>query len=582
MLEILKIDRSVHPLNEIISVEVHQGALFARIADVFSEFMPGRYHQHKTPIHPGELYRAPYGSLYHYDPKCKFQNAPLQETPLTHPPAKKASKYGLQKVRSHISLVKLELQRAANRYHLDPAQDIRPPQLSQEASTHYQAWRKIAWSYAQYMNEALYNKRFGYYSTRANQFHTSPLLAQSNLSGNFETYATTNPLLAHMVGFQAYFMWRAMIEAGDIGPGETFQIVELGAGLGLFSANLLDFLELQTRFSPSQAFEQFWNCLQYTIGEISPELQQKQGEINAAWIGKGKLRIVPTDARHLAAAFERHSIKGLVFSNELPDAFPVNELCLTFQNQLMIRTVVPSLKKGNLDLLPKETQERLVLEDKRYRHRYGFADLVEGIPAHLTLLAVNELDHFPVELIKELAWHDVLVPLEAFPEVEAVCRSIGYEFFMGMRPTKPVYVNHFLDSFMEGVACVLDKGFVVTVDYGDTHSSENRPDTSLRTYGGSEKIGEFDITSDVHFTMLAELGKKRALNVVHYGPQLSLYRTPFDVDQGYYYATPSNNPRSFFHSLVQKSQSTKARFYVPHALSPVSYFCDLQTLCCFE
>lgn len=139
------------------------------------------------------------------------------------------------------------------------------------------------------MEMALYYPQLGYYSRpdaivgRAGDFYTSPHL---------------HKLFGAMLGKQMIEMWIHM------GRPEVFDIVEMGAGMGLLAKDMLDYLKNHEIF----------DRLKYSIIEISPALRQRQSETLAGYQDK-------------TLWFDRieslHDFEGCLFSNELLDAFPV-------------------------------------------------------------------------------------------------------------------------------------------------------------------------------------------------------------------------------------------------------------------
>ena len=94
-------------------------------------------------------------------------------------------------------------------------------------------------------------------------------------------------------------------------------------------------------------------------------------------------------------------------------------------------------------------------------------------------------------------------------------------------------VNLILDSWLTGIAHALHTGFIWTIDYGDLsehlYSSDIRFRGSLTTYYKHTqtdnpflKIGAQDITSQVDFTSLMQMGNKLGLKSYFYGNQEEL------------------------------------------------------------
>ena len=147
--------------------------------------------------------------------------------------------------------------------------------------------RKIAdgggWiSFADYMDFALYDSRFGYYCAKGGGF----------LRDDFLTAPEISPLFARCIARQAAEILRCVGGA----------ILELGAGSGKFAADLIDGLQSEN-ILPTD----------YFIIEISPRLraiQQKEFARRAPSISPKWIESPPPNFR------------GVVIANELLDALP--------------------------------------------------------------------------------------------------------------------------------------------------------------------------------------------------------------------------------------------------------------------
>ena len=90
-------------------------------------------------------------------------------------------------------------------------------------------------------------------------------------------------------------------------------------------------------------------------------------------------------------------------------------------------------------------------------------------------------------------------------------------------------VSQGVESWMSDAASALDKGFVITIDYGHEAAelySPIRRFGTLQTYyrhtdGGSpyQRVGRQDITAHVDFTLLQDEGRAAGLNTIEYATQ---------------------------------------------------------------
>ncbi|MDD4955884.1 MAG: class I SAM-dependent methyltransferase, partial [Candidatus Omnitrophica bacterium] len=102
----------------------------------------------------------------------------------------------------------------------------------------------------------------------------------------------------------------------EIGRPENFDIVEQGAGDGSMAQYILDVLK------EDPGMGDFYSHVRYTIVDISGYWSRKHEE---------RLRYRHANVQHKTASvfnmpFEDESIEGVLFSNELPDSFPVHRV----------------------------------------------------------------------------------------------------------------------------------------------------------------------------------------------------------------------------------------------------------------
>lgn len=145
--------------------------------------------------------------------------------------------------------------------------------------------------FSEYMKSCLFGRN-GYYSS-----------GRVNIGADFTTEAKSTPVLGWTIGECAYRLWTSMDQPTH------FTIEEQGAGDGDMAKATLDYIK--------EVYPDFYNVLRekkYRIGEISPELQKRQ----AAALS-GHYSIVQISNPNSL----EETVEGLLVSNELPDAFPV-------------------------------------------------------------------------------------------------------------------------------------------------------------------------------------------------------------------------------------------------------------------
>lgn len=120
--------------------------------------------------------------------------------------------------------------------------------------------------------------------------------------GSFYTSVSVGPLFGQLLAFQ-FARWLDEI------PGSSVQLVEAGAHDGKLAADLLGWLK---RRRPA-LFER----IEYVISEPSPRRRQWQAD---------RLRDFAPRVRWVDGDFLANQFSGVIFSNELLDAFPVHRL----------------------------------------------------------------------------------------------------------------------------------------------------------------------------------------------------------------------------------------------------------------
>ena len=298
-------------------------------------------------------------------------------------------------------------------------------------------------TFARFMEMALYDEQYGYYMTPMVGDETS---SQERIGweGDFYTAPELSPILAETLVCQVL-----EIDA-QLGHPDPFTFVEMGGGNGTFAS---DFLLHCQMIAPD-----FLNRLLYHLVEPSPFLQSLQEsslrDAMGTWVD-----------RHVAwkssvEQCDSDSVTGVMFSNELVDAFPVHRV--RFGNQHFQEVFVDYVGGQFVERLGSLSSPKL----DEYIDRYGVA-LGEGQISELHVQAENWMAH------------------------------------MGR---------------------ILHRGIVITIDYGHTSSDyyapERKAGTLLCYYRHSvsstpySRIGEQDITAHVNFTALAKSGKECGLQSV--------------------------------------------------------------------
>ncbi|HEX7627613.1 MAG TPA: SAM-dependent methyltransferase [Candidatus Methanoperedens sp.] len=282
-------------------------------------------------------------------------------------------------------------------------------------------------SFHDFMEMALYYPGLGYYTSDKEKI---------GKTGDYYTSSNLTPTFGELLGRQMEEMWHIL------GEGQEFTVVEMGAGMGILSGDVLSYLKKNHKL---------YQELNYCIVEKSPSLQKEQ-----------KKRLSNENIKWFDSINYLKEIVGCIFSNELPDAFPVH--VVEMENELM--EVFVDYEKNFIEVLkPASTQ----LKDY-----------------------LNELD---------------------------VTLTSGYRTEINLDAIK----------WVREISSVLEKGFIITIDYGyPLHElyQEYRNRGTLMCYHNHsvnespfEHIGEQDMTSHVNFSALYHWGRKFGLGLCGFTDQ---------------------------------------------------------------
>ena len=276
-------------------------------------------------------------------------------------------------------------------------------------------------------------------------------------SGDYYTSPQAHPAFAALLGLQLLQMWSLL------GEPDPFTVVEIGAGNGLLCRDLVAY----SRHLP-QAFRRslHYLCLDRNLaGGLEQEVLTGNGPVVDR---VAATPIVPMESggpastsQWVVAGLPLRGIRGCFLSNELLDAFPVHQVTKV-EGQL--REVYVTLRDG---------------------------ELATATAAPSTPMLAARLESLEVELIEG----------------------------------QTAEINLGIDSWARQVAGALEAGFVLTIDYGhqaeELYSAKRRLRGTLTTYfrhtqtdSPLRRIGRQDITAQVDFTSVQELGEQAGLDVL--------------------------------------------------------------------
>jgi SAM-dependent MidA family methyltransferase len=445
------------------------------------------------------------------------------------------------------------------------------------APLHEEAVRTFP-TFEAYMDAALHDPRWGYYARRVS----------IGRGGHFITNPESlSPRYGAWIAERAFRCWQDLVARGEIAETDAFPIVEFGAGNGRLARDVID---AAARWKPFAA------RLAYRIYERSASLRARQ----EALVGHDAV-VTEGDARRPAATLARDfsdGVRGLVLTNEVPDAFGVHKLVMTPAGDTHVALVVPRVEATLQAAVAGPLGDRIARADTSLRRTFDLhANAGEFYLDRETWTTVMEtVAAGPPEtrdrLLDAVWFEEAYVPAAAIPDVAAHLAANADEYDAAISAEASgvvVYVNTHADRFIRELGASLRAGFIVTIDYGDTTwdlvQGARRGEFPFRVYGDQQDFvprpndpyarpGTQDLTADVNFTALARAGQQAGLELVHFGPERdlvgddlpSLLRAAMERDEGI--AEFLGNP--VFKVLVLGTRTTDA--FTGPLISPLPLF----------
>ncbi len=213
--------------------------------------------------------------------------------------------------------------------------------------------RSGAIPFRDFMEMALYYPELGYY--------TSPP-EKIGKRGDYYTSPNLTPAFGEMLGKQLEEMWHLFGEKEII-------VVEMGAGSGLLSSDVLEYLKKN---------QPLYQDLEYCIIEKSPAMREEQR------------KRLGDSVQWYDSIQELAGMTGCIFSNELVDAFSVH--LVVMENELM--EVFMDYDDGFVEVLKPASEEL-----KNYFSELGVV-LPEGYRTEINLDAVKWINELGTALKK--------------------------------------------------------------------------------------------------------------------------------------------------------------------------------------
>jgi SAM-dependent MidA family methyltransferase len=156
---------------------------------------------------------------------------------------------------------------------------------------------------------------------------------------------------------------------------------------------------------------------------------------------------------------------------------------------------------------------------------YFSNELLDAFPVHRVVMGEGGLSELYVDVDSEGRFVWSTGPLST-PRLEEFIRSDSIE----LAPRQTIEINLGIDDWFSAVAGKVERGFVVTVDYGaevdELYDPALRPDGTLRGFSGHGFVddllaepGERDLTSSVNWNQVRSVGEKLGLKVIDFASQ---------------------------------------------------------------
>lgn len=394
-------------------------------------------------------------------------------------------------------------------------------------------------SFFEYHDLVMFHPTVGYYAS-----------GRVDFVDHYRTYPVVlAPLFGHMVAEQIFAMWNGMRRAGSLSEKDRFTIAEFGPGDGALAEAILDYLVRKA--GEDVTWRTFADQVLYVCYDRSPSLSKVQQDRNARFGKRFEARVA--DATNMTATIRRGSLKGVVLSNELPDAFSVHKTILSADGTAEVAFVVPAIPAATWrtvqPLLPTAVARTIDVGDTAIEDRW-FGGQREGAVYLTRSTFVTLLEHVRSSGVYDatanaMLFRELYAPVATVP---VVAEHLGryaqmYAAVLARDPRGLVtYVNPGAERFIQDAGHVLRTGYVLTIDYGGNWEEMLAQHTypRFRTYGPAQKDGAHlapnqidtsapyvgptlnDFTTDANFSLLAAQGELVGLRPIYYGAQRAL------------------------------------------------------------
>jgi len=407
--------------------------------------------------------------------------------------------------------------------------------------------KRLFMTFSKYMNAVLYNRLFGFYTS-----------GKADFSYEGADYASMTkvfyPYFGMLIAEHAFRMYKGMVSAGSIKDSEIFHIIDVGAGDGTWICSILEHIEKKANVD--KEWQDFWNHVQGMTLEIAPNLKDEQEKTNSKYKEQNKFKAIVCDATRLTESFKPNSIKGLVISYDLLDSICGDKVLIS-SKEIALALIAPHISSKVLKILGRHS---LIDENAFLKVGKALKDLVNAKAIDKDRVCLTGQDFVRIKeklaesgnpelqgmFDKDISFAELfqtgIIPEKLashlrknIDEISLALAKEEIERQANGRTLRIVtYANPGASDYIEGVGRILDKGYVMTFDFGaSAHEYLLMLINSIvTTYSGGSKgndpYTEFwkkAIAVAVNFTFIDRAGKEAGLEQVFYGLQSDLLST---------------------------------------------------------
>jgi len=374
-------------------------------------------------------------------------------------------------------------------------------------------------TYYEYVDYVLYNPHFGFYGRAKVDF--------SNV-GDFITFPSNfSPIYGELLANHAFNLWVDMKEHRILNKQDKFYIVEIGSGDGSLALNLMNFIA--TKADSCNDFRLFLDDLRYLILDRSKlllDIACKKCKKFEHIIDSLELDITKPMGK---CSFSK--LKGIIFCNELIDNFPHHKIYF-IDNDFYISLVLPLIRKEIIGILKdifSKSRKEMNLSSMSPSLGSDTFLTKENYKILMQILYSNHDSKLISLFQKNTIWNELFVSAEYFP----LLHNFLQDYFLkdSIRSLysfsgKVAFVSHDYLEFLKNSDKILSNGYLYIIDYGGDYQflfddliEHRRIYSKQMVEDEFHSPGNVDITFDVNFSLLDEIGQLVGFNKVHYGTQ---------------------------------------------------------------